>query len=133
VTADVSRWAREIVAKRALIVGVVTVALGAAVSYGWLNAAQEANAAKAVDLALTVLGLLVAAFWARQGVTPADPDLVPKSADGQLLVPESHGPLAGAKASPTEKSLADRPPLGPGATVHRKVADDPQHESWPQP
>jgi len=113
VTADVGRWAREIVAKRALIVGVATLLLGAAVSYGWLTGAQQAGIAKGIDLALTVLGLAVAAYWARSGVTPADPALAPKTTDGRLLVPEG--------------STLARPPLGRGAhaTGHVKRLANP--------
>ena len=113
-TADVGRWAREIVAKRALIVGLATVLLGAAVSYGWLTGAQQAGIAKGIDLALTVLGLAVAAYWARSGVTPADPALGPTASDGRALVPEG--------------STLARPPLGRGATATgnvKRLGDDP--------
>lgn len=119
-TADVGRWAREIVARRALIVGVATLILGAAVSYGWLTGAQQAGIAKAVDLTLTVLALVVATFWARSGVTPADPALAPKSADGEaFVVTSAAGQVPDA-----------RPSLGPGATatgnVHRLGDEEPQ-------
>ncbi len=106
-TTDVGRWAREIVAKRALVVGLATILLGAAVSYGWLTGAQQANVAKGVDLALTILGLAVAAFWARSGTTPADPALGPTATDGRPLVPEG--------------STLARPPLGRGATATGNV------------
>jgi len=110
-TADVGRWAREIVAKRALIVGIATLLLGAAVSYGWLDDAQQAGIAKGVDLALTVLGLVVAAFWARSGVTPADPALAPKAADGRPLVPEgstlARPPMDRPKASGNVRRTGD--------------------------
>ncbi len=111
----VSRWAREIVAKRAAVVLLVGAAFHVAVVRGWL--AIDAEQTKVWTERVTdVIGLALAAGWARGGVTTADPKLAPRALDGRPLVPVG--------------SALARPPLGPGAratgTVRRLAEDQPE-------
>lgn len=122
-TADVSRWAREVVAQRALIVTAGTALVHAAVVIWALPPTLDATAPVVVGSAIDLVGVLAAVLWARAGVTPADPALAPKSADGEAF----------AVTSAAGQVPDVRPPLGrPHATgnVHR-LDDEPQHE-WPQ-
>lgn len=68
---------REPLLVRGLLVGVVTALVHVAVLLGWLSVA--AVSPEAVAGVVDALGLLIAAFWARQAVTPAaDPVVVTK-------------------------------------------------------
>jgi hypothetical protein len=110
VTADPGRWAREIVARRALAVSTATALIHAAVVIWALPPTLETQAPVAVGSVIDMLGVLVLVLWSRTGVTPADPALAPTAMDGRALVPESYGPLAGAKSPlPVEKTLTDQP------------------------
>lgn len=78
--------AREIVAKRLAIVAAVTAAVSVAASYGWITPGVGDYATSWITRALDALGVIVGVFWARQGVTPADPALAPTSAHGAPFI-----------------------------------------------
>lgn len=114
---DVSRWAREIVAKRALILlgvaGVLhVVVLTGAVPTGFSEQA-EAWTASVID-AIAAIG---AVFWIRTGTTPADPKLAPTSTNGVPLVeapaldPDGHVRKV-ARAELEEQVVGHLPPPG---------------------
>lgn len=110
--ADVSRWAREVVAQRALIVTAVTAIIHAAVVIWALPPTLDATAPVAVGSAIDLVGVLAAVLWARAGVTPAAPAKQPRASDGTALVREG--------------TRVVRPPLGrPHATGHvQRLAAD---------
>ena len=87
---DVERWAREVVARRAAAVLVVTTAVHIAVVLG-LPARLESTIPAIVGGAIDFLGLVVTVLWARSGVTPADPALDPRATSGAPLVPSGGG------------------------------------------
>lgn len=66
------RWAREVVARRTLIVGVVVAVLHLAVARGWVSQAWSDSTVQAVTAALDALGAVVVVLWARAGVTPVE-------------------------------------------------------------
>lgn len=78
---------REVVARRALVVGAVTAALHFAVQRGWVTSGWSDGAEDSLSSALDLLGAAVAILWARAGVTPADPELEPRDQDGRALIP----------------------------------------------
>lgn len=106
-------WAREVVARRALVVTAVTALVHVAVVLWALPPTLEAQAPVAVGSVIDLLGVLALVLWSRQGVTPADPSLGPTAATGQPLTID-HGPEHA------------RPPLGrPHATGNvRKLGDE---------
>jgi hypothetical protein len=71
---NVEGLAREVLAKRVALVGVVTAVLHVAIAMHWLTVAQsDADIAK-VTGALDALGTIVGVLYARKAVTPvADP------------------------------------------------------------
>jgi hypothetical protein len=94
-TADPGRWAREVVARRALAVSTATALIHAAVVIWALPPTLEAQAPVAVGSAIDLLGVLVLVLWSRTGVTPADPALAPKATDGTpYLLPLQEKTLA---------------------------------------
>jgi hypothetical protein len=80
-----AKLAREIVVKRALVVGAVLVAVHLAVGRGWLHT-TDAQAQVWTERVVDTIGALVAAGWIRGGVTPADPAKAPVSSDGKAFV-----------------------------------------------
>lgn len=79
------KLAREIVVKRAALVLLVGAAFHVAVARGWLTIDDEQTRVW-TERVTDVIGLLLAAAWARGGVTPADPALEPKTHTGARLV-----------------------------------------------
>jgi hypothetical protein len=118
-TADPGRWAREVVARRALAVSTATALVHAAVVIWALPPTLEAQAPVAVGSVIDLLGVLVLVLWSRTGVTPADPALAPTAADGTPYLLHARGqPLPpmpdsayppGSVPLPVEKTLADPP------------------------
>jgi hypothetical protein len=80
------RWAREIIARRALVVATITAAVHVAVVAWALPPTLDAAAPVAVGSILDLLGVVCLVAWGRTGVTPADPGLAPRSADGRAFV-----------------------------------------------
>lgn len=109
----VGGWAREVVARRALIlIAVAAVAhvlvLTGAVPEG-ISEQAEAWATSILDALAAVVGV----FWIRSGTTPADPALAPRSSNGLPLV-ESHwdegghvAPLRSAEREDVRSRLVD--------------------------
>jgi hypothetical protein len=94
---NVEGLAREVLAKRVAVVGVVTAVLHLAIAMHWLTVAQsDADIAK-VTGALDALGTIVGVLYARRAVTPvADPrdahgnpaTIVPVAATSATSVPQ---------------------------------------------
>jgi hypothetical protein len=85
-----SGWVREIVAQRALIVGAVTGVVHLVVVLFALPPDLESSVPAVVGAAIDLIGTAVLVVWARRGVTPANPDLAPRSDDGQAFVIRSN-------------------------------------------
>lgn len=79
-------WAREIVAKRALIVGAVGAIVHTGVVVGMLSADADSAVTLAVGGIIDSLALLTGVKWIRPAVTPADPAKDPMSTNGIALV-----------------------------------------------
>jgi len=97
---DLSKWDRAVLAKRASIIGAVTVIVNLAISFGWVTPEVSAEVARwlgAAFDAVAVVGTIVAVQGA---VTPVSD---PKDNDGNTLVPASsvvadtHGAVDAAK------------------------------------
>lgn len=84
--ARVSGLAREIVAKRALILAALAAVLHIGVTAGWLPGDISEGAEQAVAGIIDAVAAVGAVFWIRSGVTPADPTLAPRSTGGVPLV-----------------------------------------------
>lgn len=89
--ADVSRWAREIVAKRALILLAVAAVGHIGVTAGWLPGDISESAETTVAGIIDGIAAVGAIFWIRTGTTPADPALAPTSSNGVPLVEAATG------------------------------------------
>lgn len=85
----VSGWAREVIARRALIVAAVAGGAHFAVARGWMPGDWSQTAEDTTTGLIDLVGLVAAVFWARTGTTPADPALQPMSTNGVPLV-EDH-------------------------------------------
>lgn len=85
----VQGWAREIVAKRLLIIGVITglVAFGVSNKIPYINPGLSGSLIHWLDIVVVVCGWIIAIPVVRSGVTVAKQSLQPVNADGQLLVP----------------------------------------------
>lgn len=84
---DVARWAREIVAQRALVVILIVLAVHGAIAVhvvpsSWTDDQVGTWVGHLVDS----IGAVAAIWWARSAVTPADVNLGPRSANGLPLV-----------------------------------------------
>jgi hypothetical protein len=84
--ADVSRFAREVVARRALILLAVAAVLHVGVASGWLPGDISEGAEATVAGIIDGIAAIGAIFWVRSGTTPADPALAPVSSNGVALV-----------------------------------------------
>ena len=79
--------AREIVAKRVTILALIPTLYALAVGLGWNPPWSSEQAVSLVGGGLTVLAAVVAIFWTRKDVTPADPQLQPTTKNGTPLIP----------------------------------------------
>lgn len=112
--ARVSGLAREIVAKRALILAALAAVLHVGVTAGWLPGDISEGAEQAVAGVIDAVAAVGAIVWIRSGVTPADPALAPRSTAGALLV--------------------ETTTLDPGGHVHPAVVTDRgAHRAGPLP
>jgi len=87
----VSGWAREIVAKRVLIVAAAVGVADFLVQTGLIPDEMTEQTDTLVSRGIYVIGLIGGIFWARAGVTPSNPDLQPKTNTGVPLVPADPG------------------------------------------
>jgi hypothetical protein len=84
--ADVSRWAREIVARRLLIAAAVAAVAHLLVGTGLVPDGISEQAELWTVSVIDAVALVGAIFWVRTGTTPADPALAPTSSNGEPLV-----------------------------------------------
>ncbi len=89
---SLGRLAREVVAQRIVITGALTAALSVAVNYGWITPDWSNMATTWTTRGLDLVGIAVAVFWVRSGVTPAHPALNPTSHNGTPLVEAPDAP-----------------------------------------
>lgn len=92
--ADVSAFAREVVAQRALVLIAVAGVCHLAVEIGLTPGDWSARAERITTAAIDAMAAVGAIFWIRAGTTPADPALRPRSSNGRPLVEAEPSPPA---------------------------------------
>lgn len=105
--AKVGGWAREIVARRALILIAVAAVVHVLVLTGALPDSVSEQAEAWTVSVLDALAAVVGIFWIRSGTTPADPALGPRSTSGAPLVEAG---VAGNRATGHVRVVADPVP-----------------------
>ena len=112
--AQVSAVAREVVAKRALILMAVAGGCHLLVAAGWMPGDISEGAEQVTTGVIDAVAAVGAIFWIRTGTTPADPTLQPKSTNGLPLV-ESHWDAGGHVR-----------PVGARADLEQQLTEDPR-------
>lgn len=82
----VSAFLREVVLRRAAVITAVTAVTHLIVVYGLLSSTAGPVIVDRVGQTIDALGIVLALFAIRAGVTPADPKLAPASSDGKPLM-----------------------------------------------
>jgi hypothetical protein len=80
-------FAREIVAKRTAVTASISTALTLLLAFHVVSVGLSDTLTSAVAGGINVLAAVVAVLWSRDGVTPSDPALAPKSTAGEALAP----------------------------------------------
>lgn len=120
----VGAWAREIVAKRVLLMQAIGVALSVLVLAHVLDVHQSETVTNGVVGAINGLASLVGVLWSRDATTPADPALQPKSTTGEPLVPVTTAPAATVGPSVAADSGAEfgEPVYATGSLLESEAA-----------
>lgn len=118
--AEVSTFARAIVAKRVTILAGAGIILGELVRAGLLPDAVSGRVSTLLGVTLDILGVLTGIIWAQAGTTPAAVALQPKDLNGTPLLPdytlgEADPELAAAVLLVDDPPMLPNPYMGGGA------------------